>query len=118
MIDHQSTSDNAAAVRFARFNARPQIRRITTQYANWVGQGNGCIINVQLSGLAMMRLAGRIARQEYRTSVRKLATESGLPLADFKLLAECSRELVRYMLAGTGQIPFNPVQWDNEEGKL
>jgi hypothetical protein len=117
-MNDNSTPDGDAAKRFARFNARPQIRRITTQYADWVAQGNGCIINVQLSGLAMMRLAGRIARQEYRTSVRKLATESGLPIADFKLLAECSRELARYMLAGTGQIPFNPTQWDNEEGKL
>ena len=118
MTDHQSPTDNAAAERFARFNARPQIRRITTKYSDWAAQGNGWIINVQLSGLAMMRLAGRIARQEYRTSVRKLATESGLPMADFRLLAECTRELARYMLADTGQIPFNPTQWDNEEGKL
>lgn len=94
MTDQKEPADNSSAQRFARFNARPQIRRITTQYADWVAQGDGCIINVQLSGLAMMRLAGRIARQEYRRSVRKLATESGLPLADFKLLAECSRELV------------------------
>lgn len=118
MIDHQSTTDNPAAERFARFNARPQIRRITTRYADWVSEGHGCIINVQLSGLAMLRLASRITRQEYRTSVRKLAAESGLPLADFKLLAECNRELARYTLAGTGQIPFSPAQWDDEEGNL
>lgn len=118
MTDHQSTTNNAAAERFARFNARPRIRRINSQYADWVAQGSGCIINVQLSGLAVMRLAGRISRQEYRTSVTRLASESGLPMADFKLLAECSRELVRYMLSVTGQIPFSPAQWDNEEGAL
>lgn len=118
MTDHQCTADNAAAQRFDRFKARPHIRRVTTRYADWAANGDGCIINVQLSGLAMMRLAGRITRQEYRMSVRNLATESGLPLTDFKLLAECSRELARYVLAGAGQIPFNPAQWDDEEGNL
>ena len=66
----------------------------------------------------MLRLGGRITRREYRTSVRQLATSSGLPLADFKLLAECSRESARYMLTGTGQISFVPERWDNEEGEL
>lgn len=108
----------AAAQRFARFNARPEIQRITARYADWAAHGDGCIINVQLSGLAMLRLAGRITRQEYRTSLRKLAASSGLPMADFKLLAECSRELARCILAGSGQIPFAPDQWDNEEGEL
>lgn len=118
MTDQKDTTDSAAAQRFSRFNARPQISSITSRYANWIAQGNGCIINVQLSALAMMRLAGRITRNEYRASVRKLATKSGLPMADFKLLAECSRELARYMLSGTGQIPFSPAQWENEEGEL
>lgn len=118
MTDNNNSGSNAAALRFARFNARPEIKRVTASYADWVTQGDGCIINLQLSGLAMLRLAGRIARREYRTSLRKLATASDLPLADFKLLAECSRELARYMLAGSGQISFNPNQWDDEEGKL
>ncbi|RVQ67112.1 hypothetical protein EKN06_09330 [Croceicoccus ponticola] len=111
-------SDASAAQRFARFNARPEIQRITERYAEWVAQSDGCIINVQLSGLAMLRLAGRISRSDYRASIRKLASASGLPSADFKLLAECSRELARYMLSGSGQIFFTPKQWDFEEERL
>ncbi len=111
-------AESNAAQRFAQFRQRPDIRRITSQYADWVARGDGCIINAQLSSLAMLRLAGRISRQEYRTSVRKLAGTSGLPLADFRLLAECSRELVRSMLTGSGQIPFTPERWDNDEGEL
>lgn len=112
------SAESNAARRFAKFRQRQDIRRITTQYADWVTQGDGCIFNLQLSGLAMLRLADRISRQEYRTSVRKQAITSGLPSAEFKLLAECSRELARYMLASSGQISFNPERWDNEEGEL
>ena len=108
----------AAAQRFARFNARPEVHRITERYADWVAQGDGCIINVQLAGLAMLRVAGRISRSEYRASVRELACASGLPPADFKLLAECSRELTRFILSGSGHISFAPKQWDFEEERL
>lgn len=103
--------------RFARFKARPEIRRVTAQYADWATQRNGRMINVQLSSLAMLRQTGRISRQEYRASVRKLAITSGLPSTDFKILAECGRELVRYMLAGSGQIPLTPERRNNEGGK-
>lgn len=118
MTEINSFDSNAAAQRFARFNARPEIQSITTRYADWVKQGGGSIINAHLSGLAILRLAGRIGRQEYRTSIRKLGVESGLPSTDFKLLAECSREFARYMLAGSGQIPFTPGMWDGEEREL
>ena len=115
MTDNSTPGSNAAAQRFARFNARQEIRRITARYADWVAQGDGCVVNVQLSGLAMLRLAGRISRPDYRASVRKLASTSGLPPMDFQLLAECNRELVRYMLSNSGQIPFTPREWDADE---
>lgn len=118
MTDNSNPAHSAATQRFARFKARLEIRRITAKYADWATRGDGCKINVQLSGLAMLRLAGRLSRQNYRTSVRKLAITSGLPSADFKLLAKCSRELARCMLSGSGQIPFTPERWDNEEGDL
>lgn len=108
----------AAAQRFARFNARPEIRRITSRYADWVAQGDGCMINVQLSSLAMLRIAGRISRSDYRASVRKLASASGLPPKDFQLLAECSRELARCALSGSGQVAFTPGDWASEEEGL
>ena len=111
-------SGKAAARRFARFNARPDIQRITSRYADWVAQGDGCMINVQLSTLAMLRLAGRISRSDYRASVHKLAIASGLPPKDFQLLAECSRELVRCALSGSGQIAFTPGDWALEEEVL
>lgn len=118
VTDNNTLDSSAAAQRFARFNARPEIRRITARYADWAAQGDGCIVNVQLSGLAMLRLAGRISRHDYRASVRKLAGTSGLPQTDFLLLAECSREMVRYMLSSSGQIPFTPWEWNAEEGEM
>lgn len=108
----------AAALRFARFKARPEIQRVTARYASWTEGGDGYILNVQLAGLAMSRLAGSISRSDYRASVRKLAGTSGMPLKDFQLLAQCNRELVRCMLSGSGQIAFNPGDWDAEEASL
>lgn len=105
------------AQRFAAFNARPEIRRVTAQYADWSICGHGCIIKTQLSALAMFRQAGRITRQDYRASVRKLSAGSGLPHRDFQLIAECCREMVRLMLAEAGQIPFTPGRWDSEDGE-
>lgn len=116
MTDNSNPANSAAAQRFVRFKARPDIRRISVKYADWAARGEGCILKVQLSGLAMLRLAGRISRHDYRTSVRKLAITSGLPSADFKLLAECSWELAQFMLSGSGQLPFTPERWNDEDG--
>lgn len=104
--------------RFARFKARRDIRRVTAQYADWAESPDGSIVNVQLAGLAVARLSGRISRQAYRSSLRKMSRESGLPQHDFRLLAECGRELARCALAGTGQVPFAPSQWDAEEAEF
>jgi hypothetical protein len=117
MIGDNTQDSDPAARRLARFNARPEIQSIAARYADWA-HGDGCIINVQLSALAMMRLARRISRADYRASLRKLAATSGLPHADFQLLAKCSREIARCMLSGSGQIPFTPWEWDREEGKM
>ncbi len=107
-----------AAQRFARFSARPEIQRIVRQYYDWIGHRDGCLIYMQLSGLAFVRMANRITRSDYRTSVQKLARQSGLPREDFRLLAQHNRELVRCMLAGSEQIAFTPREWDAEEGDM
>lgn len=107
----------AAAQRLARFQARPEIQSVTTRYADWPA-GDGVTVNVQLAGLALLRVGGCISRPDYRGSIRKIARTSGLPLKDFHLLAQCNRELVRCALSGSGQIAFTPDDWDAEEAEL
>lgn len=101
--------------RFKRFNERLDIQRITKQYADYVHEDDGIKISFQLSTLAMLLQAGGISRRDYRGSVRALSATSGLPDGDFRLLAECSRELTRYLLCASGQIPFTPWEWDEQE---
>jgi hypothetical protein len=103
-----------ALERFARFRERPEMRELSSQYADWAQSEDGCIVNAQLAGLAILRLAGRISRQHYRQSVCNLAKSSSVPTADFMLIAKGILEAARCMLAGSGQIPFTPDQWDAE----
>jgi hypothetical protein len=98
-----------------KFIDKPESKYIATKYASLVQTPAGIAINAKLTGLAMLRLARRMTRQEYRQSLRQLAAKSGLPLADFRLLARCSRELTRCTLSGSEQIAFTPMLWDAEE---
>jgi hypothetical protein len=116
MSNDTASAERIAAAKFARFNQRPEILRMTAKSADWAESDIGLNTNVQLAALAMLRLSGRITRQVYMASVRKLATKSGLPLADFRLIATYSLELTRCMLTGSGQIPIMPESWDDEEG--
>lgn len=118
MKSQGNATNRSAEQRFARFQARPDIRRITAQYADWAESADGSIVTIELAALAMARSAGQITRQNYRSSLRKLARTCGLPQADFRLLAECSREFTRFALAGSGQIPFATAQWDAEEAGI
>lgn len=104
--------------RFMRFNERSEIQRIKKKYADYVHQDDGIKINLQLSSLAMLLQAGCITWRDYRDSVRALSLMSGLPDIDFRLLAECSRELTRYLLCGSGQSPFTPWEWDAQERRV
>lgn len=92
-----------AAQRFARFQAHPEVVDITNRYADWA-RTDGLMTNVQLAGLAMLRVRGQLSRNEYRKSDRKLAATSGVPLQDFLLLARCQLEATRWMLIGSGQM--------------
>lgn len=104
--------------RFMRFNERSEIQRIKNKYADYVHQDDGIKINLQLSSLAMLLHAGRISWRDYRNSVRALSATSGLPDIEFRLLAECSRELTRYLFCVSGQSPFTPWEWDVQERRV
>ena len=93
-----------AQERFARFRRRPDIQSVTARYADWARTSDGMLIHAQLAGFAMTRLGGRMTRNQYRASVRQLASGSKIPARDFALLAECGRELARCLLVGSGQL--------------
>lgn len=103
--------------RFARFSVRPDVADVTSRYGDWANSSDGIMLNLQLSGLAMMRVAGRLSRNDYKRSIRNLASTSGICLGDFLIMAEYGLELARSDLAGSGQIPFTPERWDAEEGE-
>lgn len=107
---------NSPARRLESFSKRPETLRVTERYADWMQSDNGVITCTKLAGYAMTRVAGRISRPDYKQSVRKLAVTSGLPTDDFLLIAKCILEQLRCMLAGSGQIPFTPTRWDEEDG--
>jgi hypothetical protein len=114
VMEHSLRAGSAASERLARFQERPDIQRVTARYAEWAESEDGCVVNVQLAGLAMLRLAGRITRQDYKRSVRRLAKSTGLPVHDFLLIAKCSLEAAQCVLVGSRQIPFMPDRWDAE----
>lgn len=95
----------AVAQRFARFRARAEVRAVTGRYADWV-RGEGLMTNLQLSGLASLRVSGKLSRHDYRKAVRDLAAASGIPVRDFLVIAKCCLETVQWMLAESGQMPF------------
>lgn len=108
-------SAESVEVRFARFKSRPDVEDVANRYAGWVVSGEGIGINLQLALFAVLRVSGQMARPAYRLAVRELAATTTIPLQDFLILAKCQLELLRNGLAGTGQIPFTPSEWDAEE---
>lgn len=116
MNDNEHSSDSATR-RLARFRKRPEILRVAERRADWLQSDNGAIVSTQLAGYAMTRLAGHMSRKDYMQSISKLAATSDLPFNDFKLIAKCVLEQVRCMLSGSGQIPFTPACWDEEDGE-
>jgi len=102
-----------ATERHDRFRVRPDVQRVAEQYADWVLTSHGVMINVLLSGFAMLRLAGSMSRSEYRRAVRDLVAQSGIPSHDFEILARCSYETARYMLLDSGQL--NEADVDGRE---
>jgi hypothetical protein len=100
--------------RFARFKARPDVADVASRYGDWAVSSEGIGINLQLAMLAMQRVRGQMPRSAYRLAVRDLAATTTIPLRDFLILAECQLELLRSGLAGSGQMPFTPSEWDAE----
>lgn len=98
-----SGSQLSPAMRFAQFRERPDVMRVTEKYADWACSPNGMMINMQLAALGMMRLTGRVSRQSYRKSVADLAVKAGVPEADFRILAECTVEILRGAKAAGGR---------------
>lgn len=98
-----------AAQRFARFQQRPDVKRVANRYVDWSETSAGIFINLQLSHLAMARAAGKLSRPSYRKAVRDLAAASGIPAEDFRILARCTLEFVMCGLAGSGQIPLSDL---------
>ena len=117
MSNHNGIAGDAVAQRFARFNARSDVADVVNRYADWARSSDGIRTGIQLAVLAMQRVRGPMPRQAYRRAVRELAPTTTIPLRDFLVLAECQLELLRSGLAGTGQIPFAPTEWDAEGGE-
>jgi hypothetical protein len=113
-INSSASVEQLAAERFARFQQRPEVRRVTSRYADWARTSDGVTVNVQLSGLAMMRLAGRLSRNDYKKAVRDLAATSSIPPHDFRIFAKCILEFTRCALAGSGQFDAGHTDWDVE----
>jgi hypothetical protein len=109
-----SEPGECAADRFAQFQQRPDVQRVANRYADWPQTSAGTVINLQLSFLAMARAAGKLSRAAYRKAVRDLAAESGIPAADFRILARCALEVVMCGLAASGQIAFGEVRGEQE----
>lgn len=101
----------SAEVRFARFKSRPDIVDVAIRYGDWAVSGDGIKINMVLSLLAGLRLSGQMHRRAYNRAVRDLAATTTIPLPDFLTLARCQLELLRSGLAGSGQIPLTPQDW-------
>ena len=103
--------------RFARFKSHPDIEDVAKRYADWAESSEGIGIDLQLALFAMLRINGRMPRPAYRLAVRNLAANTTIPIRDFLILAKCQLELMRCGLAGSGQIPFTPSEWDAEGGE-
>lgn len=100
--------------RFAEFQRRPEVQRVAREYADWSISNEGIGISLQLALFAMQRVCGQMPRHAYRRAVRDLAATTTIPLPDFLILAKCQLELLRSGLAGSGQIPFAPSEWNAE----
>ena len=94
MKDQTSGCHSAAAERFARFQERPDVKLITAKYADFVSTPEGMIINLLLTWEATSHLNGITTRHQYENAVVKLADKFGIPIADLKILAECTTELL------------------------
>ena len=108
-------STESIEARFAKFNASPDIAHVTNRYGDWVLSSEGIGISARLSMFSFLRASQKMPRPQYRRAVRDLASTATIPLCDFYIIAKWHLELVRSGLAGTGQIPFTPSEWDTEE---
>lgn len=114
MSNHNGIAGDVVTQRFARFNGRSDVADVVSRYADWARTSEGIQIGSQLAMLAMQRVRGLMPRHVYRRAVRELAATTTIPFRDFLVLAKCQLELLRSGLAGTGQIPFAPAEWDAE----
>lgn len=111
---HSMAEGNLAAKRFTR-KAHGEFADVAARYADWSSTDEGVRVMMQLSFFAMARLSGQMARPAYRRAVRDLAITTTVPLRDLLLIAKSGLEVTRSALAGSGQIPFTPDEWDAEE---
>lgn len=103
-IDDKNCSSETVAERFARFSSRPDIVDLARRYDEWVHTEEAPAVKVHLALFNSLHFCERISRATYRLAVRDLATTTGFPLKDLRLLGECQLEMLRIGLVDPAPI--------------
>lgn len=110
-------NQNTPEKRLARFMSRRDVESVARRYERWSNSSEGIASNLKLALLALLRSSKQMSARDYKEALREMASTSAIPASDFQILAKIQLEISRCSLAGTGQVPFTPSDWDREAGR-
>lgn len=93
-----------SAERLARWQSRPDAKRVARQYSEWVRSEAGMLVMLQLSSSIWFLVAGKLSRMHFKAQLRQIAKAARLPIDDLKIMAKGIEEIIRCGLYGSGQL--------------